>query len=445
MAGSSGEIGNVQVTVARYLDDGTMDETFGDNGTIFLNITPIKSFATDIEILKEGKILLGGYTWDDSQGNLVLIRLNKDGSVDTTFGLDGYTIYDAGGREVAQAIEVQEDGKILIAGNKDDDAMIARFNKDGFLDESFGQQGWSIFPIGTVWSYVRDIAIQDDGNILATGFSIDSDGYHIAMARLNPAGKLNLSFGDGGTTFFNIGRGNDFSEALVLQDDGKILIGAHSWVSSNPILKYDYAVVRLNSDGTFDTSYGENGFAKARIVEGENYTTDILLQENGKAIIIGNTVDEMKQDLAILRFNADGSLDTTFGKDGKISTDINGRVDKANAAILDKSGKILLVGFSTLSHPEICVLRYRKTPVSTENALTKQLKIYPNPVRDKLYLRPMSAGKYRINIFDVQGRHILQEEIYGDTYIDISDFHNGLYFLKVKNATRVQLYRFIKI
>lgn len=270
VAGSAGSPSTYQMAVARYNTDGSLDTSFGDDGTLRFPVGAVKSFVMDMAQQPDGKILLGGRTWDNVSGDFALVRLNEDGSFDDTFGTNGISRLETTEAEASESIALLDDGKILMVGYKDDDLTAARFNTDGSLDTSFGANGWAVVPFYDLASYADDLAIQDDGKIVIAGFALNGENrFQVVSTRLNADGSIDNSFGNNGLVIFNVGEWNDFGEGVAIQNDGKILIGGHKWIS-NIQQKHDLFVARLNTDGSLDTSYGDNGVATARLVDGAN-------------------------------------------------------------------------------------------------------------------------------------------------------------------------------
>ena len=448
VAGYAGAPATYRMAVARYNTDGSLDNSFGSNGTLNFQVGAAKSYVTAMKIQADGKIVLAGYTWDNVSGDMALVRLNQDGSFDNSFGNNGITIIDAGGNEIAEAMTILDDGKILLAGNNDDSFSIARFNTDGSLDSSFGANGWSIIMFDQGGSFVKDLAMQDDGKVLLAGFLFNATNfiYEMAAARINVDGSSDNSFGTNGKVHFNIGNGNDFAEGIAVQADGKIVLGGHKWIA-NAQQRHDFAAVRLNTNGEFDTSYGNGGVATAQIVDGANYTRQMLLQPDNKAVLVGFTVLNGVYDIAMVRFDTDGNLDSTFGTDGMVSTDIDTREDYANAITLQADDKILLTGYSytPAGDASIFVARYNNAPLSIGDNLALEFRVYPNPTSDQLTLELNDASStYQIEIFDILGKKVISSEIQKVGTIDVSSLTSGTYLLKFNSDYKTNVVRFVK-
>ena len=447
VAGYAGAPSTYKMAVARYNTDGSLDTSFGTNGTLNFPVGTAKSYVTGIAIQADGKIVLGGYTWDNISGDFALVRLNADGSFDNSFGNNGIVIVDSGDNEVAEVVTVLDDGKILLAGSNEDNFAIAKFNADGSLDNSFGANGWSVIIFDASVTFVKDLAMQIDGKILLGGLLQSNNLYKMAAARINADGSLDNSFGTNGKVFFNIGNSNDFAEGIDVQSDGKIIIGGHTYIEY-PLI-YDLAAVRLNSDGSFDTTYGDNGVATTQVLPyGSNYTRQMLMQSDDKAILVGFTAfGTLEYDIAMVRFNTDGSLDTTFGDGGKVSTDISEREDYANAITLQADNKILLTGYSytEAGDASIFVARYENDLLGVDDNLSLGFNIYPNPATDILSIELNDASStYQIEVFDILGKKVISSEIQKVGNINVSALAPGTYVIKINSENKTNVVRFVK-
>jgi uncharacterized delta-60 repeat protein len=229
---------------------------------------------------------------------------------------------------------VQPDGNIVVCGWFEDDnswssSFLARYKPSGTLDTSFGQNGKIVNPL--LSEYVgRDMALQPDGKIVTVGSS--------QINRYHPNGTLDASFGNGGKVFLS----NMWGSAVALQPDGKVIVGG-----STRSYPYDFVVVRYSSDGSFDNSFGTGGVVITPIAESD-YLHDIVLQPDGKIVAVGGARTGNPQNLtyfALVRFNADGSLDSGFGTNGKVFHLINNESCISSKVVLQPDGKIIAAGY----------------------------------------------------------------------------------------------------
>lgn len=336
------------LAVTRLNADGTPDATFGTNGSVNILIGT-QSFGKSVAVQEDGKIVVGGYVL---QGNYkaAVVRFNEDGQLDETFGDAGKLVLE--GLSNSESCALQSDGKIIIAGHKNDMFGISRVNADGTIDTSFGTNGYAITQIPNYsMSYIKAVGVQADGKIIGVGMSVGPDGYDFSSARFNTDGSLDTGFANSGFLAVDFGGSYsaDFGTALTFQEDGKILIGGHQEYSLIPgVPEYDAVVVRLNTDGSYDSSFGTNGKSVIQINEEASYVSGIALQADGKILITGQFAiyTQSVSDIYVARLNANGSIDTYFGNDGYIVYDPLQTEDEAKSILVQEDGKILVAGWT---------------------------------------------------------------------------------------------------
>jgi uncharacterized delta-60 repeat protein len=286
-----------------------------------------------------------------------LNTMAQDGSLDASFDQDGLLIGNFGGdSDYANALAIQPDDKSVIVGFKGLDQVysfaIARFNLDGSFDNSFSQNGIFLADLPGDVEEALDVIIQDDGKIVACGYSYDDTNVYLVCLRLNTDGTLDNTFDTDGMAVFTFDNAI-LGYSLQIQPDGKILIGG---TISNATL--DFAVVRLNGNGTIDNSFDADGVV-ATAMETDMYTpTDIVLQSDGKIVIAGSHYNGTNRDFALVRYNADGSLDNSFDNDGMFILDYGEYHDTGKSLTIQPDGKLILVGtYQVNSVNHIAVLR----------------------------------------------------------------------------------------
>jgi uncharacterized delta-60 repeat protein len=219
---------------------------------------------------------------------------------------------------------------------------LARYNADGSLDTSFGTNG----KVTTDFSGTDDASygsiLQAEGKMILVGYTVDGSGYiDMAMARYNPDGSLDATFGTGGkvvTDFFGL---DDGAIAVAVQTDGKIL-AAGGTVNGG---SYDFAVVRYNTDGSLDANFGIGGKVVTDFAGTDDSSSSIFVQADGRIIVGGSTgYGAPTSDFALVRYNSDGSLDSGFGTGGKVTTDFSGLRDQGNGMAWQAPDKIIIVG-----------------------------------------------------------------------------------------------------
>jgi uncharacterized delta-60 repeat protein len=364
--------------VARYNPNGSLDKRFGKNGKIttdfFRNVDSISAVA----IQPDGRIIVAGFAQlAGSGGNprvFALARYRSDGSPDTSFGNGGALTTSFGGNfAAASAVMVQPDGKIVVAGTVDFnpdvpgsglDFALARYNASGTLDGSFGKGGRVVFDFFGSFDQANGAVLQPDGKIIVVGSaSYDSLNQDIgfALARFNTDGSIDFGFGTGGkqiTDFFGAGAK---ANGVVLQPDGKFVVAGTASDSATRPTATDIALARYNSDGTLDSGFGSGGetaipFANSATEQGNA----LALSTDGKIIVAGAAFKTFATpaDFALVRYNSDGSIDTGFGSGGTITTDVAGGTDVAQALAIQSDGKAVAAGRSFRSNFDLTLARY---------------------------------------------------------------------------------------
>lgn len=336
---------------------GDLDSTFNFNGKV------IKDFGGDdgasaIAIQPDGKIVSVGYSAIGNNGRFALSRHNSDGSADTTFGGTGMVITDfAAGYDMGACISLQTDGKILAGGMKwtsgKGDCALMRYNDDGSLDTTFGIGGKVEHPVGTGDAGITALAIQPDGKIVASSMcTFFSTGRDFAVIRYNSDGSMDNTFGTGGIVTFDFLTSYDFAFAIALQSDGKIIAGGAS--GQDPF--YDFALARFDSTGAVDTSFGTLGKVTTDFGKPDDWPYGMALQTDGKIVLAGSSGSPYK--IALSRYNDDGNLDTTFNSTGKVLANVTSH-DEGNAVALQTDGKIIVAGVSYAgSNQEFSIFRF---------------------------------------------------------------------------------------
>ncbi len=297
---------------------------------------------------------------------LTIISNAQDGTLDHSFDMDGKVTTSINLLDSGKGVAIQDDRKIIVAGYTNQsttDICLTRYNTDGSLDNSFGVNGVVITDIDSSSNFAQSIAIQPDGKIVVAGFTYNSvTGNDYLLLRYNSNGSLDTTFNSTGFVVTAIDSLQDIAKKIVVQPDGKLVVAGYTltYIDYNQYYSYyDFAIVRYNSDGSLDNSFGTNGIVTTSISDSStDAVSDIALQSDGKIVVTGNSQIGFESDFAIARYNTDGSLDSSFGSNGKVTTSIDS-IDASNGISIQSDGKIVIVGTSYQStNPAITVLRY---------------------------------------------------------------------------------------
>ena len=346
--------------LARYNPDGSLDPTFSGDGKVTTDFAGSgEDVAQAVAIQADGKIVAAGFA-DVPGRDFALARYNTDGSLDPTFDGDGKVTTDfAGSTDSVSGVVIQADGKIVAAGNANvpfDDFGLARYNTDGSLDTTFSGDGkvTTDFAGGSSDERALGVAIQADGKIVAAGFAFVFGAVQdFALARYNPDGSLDATFSGDGKVTTDFASSGDQAHGVAIQADGKIVAAGFADVPGR-----DFALARYNTDGSLDTTFSGDGKVTTDFAGGLDEAHGVAIQANGKIVAAGRALVSGNQDFALARYNADGSLDTTFSGDGKVTTDIAGSTDEARGLAIQADGKIVAAGFASVGIQDFALARY---------------------------------------------------------------------------------------
>lgn len=325
-----------QILVARYSGiDGSLDCTFGTNGTV-TSAPGTQQAANAVAVQIDDKIVIAGELLINRKNQIFLQRYNTDGSLDTSFGTGGTKLTPIGDGASANAIGLQSDGKIVIAGsaviNRQPSMIVARYNTDGTPDNTFGQSGIAVIPVGKR-ARANALVIQSDGKIIAGG-SAAASNENFALIRLAINGTLDSSFGSGGIALDSIS-GTNVIRALALDNLNNIVISGY--------VDGDFTVGRYTSSGQRDISFGTNGFA-INVIGSTSESNGVAVQPDNKIVAAGFSDIT---GVIYVRYNANGTPDTGFGLSGTgVLTIVEVGNAAAKALILQPDGKIVGAGFS---------------------------------------------------------------------------------------------------
>jgi len=317
---------------------GSLDATFGTGGKVTTDFGSLSDRGYAVAIQPDGKIVVAGESNNGSDRDLAIARYDPDGTLDNTFGTEGKVTTDfAGADDYGWSVAIQPDGKIVVAGNTGSllafDFAVVRYNADGTLDNSFGTDGKVTTNLGAGENYGQSVAIQPNGKIVVAGASGSGPNYDFALARYNADGTLDNGFGTDGKVTTDFGTGPDFGKGVAIQPDGKIVVAGESI--------NDFALARYNTDGTLDNSFGANGLVTTDFGSTIDHGQAIAIQPDGKIVVAG----ESNFDFAVARYNTDGTLDNSFGLDGKVATDFGSDYDRGWSVAIQLDGKIIVAGY----------------------------------------------------------------------------------------------------
>jgi uncharacterized delta-60 repeat protein len=364
VAGRAGGSGG-RIALARYNTNGSLDTSFSGDGRVTTDFTSRFDEANDVAIQPaDGKIVVAGRA-GGSGGRIALARYNTNGSLDTSFSADGRVTTNFTGRDdFAFGVAIQPaDGKIVAAGRAGGSGgriALARYNTNGSLDTSFSADGRVTTNFTAGDDRADLLAVQPaDGKIVAAGTAnYFSRGARFAVARYNTNGALDTTFsGDGKvTTDFTNSFDGAFSVAIQPTDGTVVAAGQAGGGNAGRI-----GLARYTTNGSLDTTFSGDGKVTTNFTSGLDYADDIEIQDADGKIVAAGAADWFGPDaeFALARYNTDGALDTTFSGDGKVTTNFTNGIDTAfNVAIQPADGKIVAVGRAVGAGGRFALARY---------------------------------------------------------------------------------------
>lgn len=325
---------------------GSLDESFGIGGIVTAPLTAHGENGYTAAIQPDGKILVAGFQDASGNQNFAVARYNTNGSLDNSFGTGGLSLFDAGtDSDAAWTMALQDDGKIILGGSvynqftTFDDYALVRLNSDGTPDNTFGTGGLVTTDIDGNWDNAYAMVLQTDGKILLAGEGYTLSNRKVCVVRYNTNGSLDVSFGTAGIAVNPIGCGEERTRAIALQADGKIIAAGYF----NEGIDDQTFVTRFNTDGSADNTFGNNGIATLDIAANDDRFWALYVFPDGKILAGGTTDPSDDADYLLVKYLSDGTLDNSFGSNGIALNNFSVN-DFVSDIIVDADGKILTAG-----------------------------------------------------------------------------------------------------
>ncbi|MBK9733147.1 MAG: T9SS type A sorting domain-containing protein [Chitinophagaceae bacterium] len=330
---------------------GTLDSSFANNGVKILKPSTGFDNAYSVEILEDGKMLIGGASEVSGPGNwdAVVYRLNDNGNIDNTFGNNGFAYYDYQGySQYVRSMKRLSNGKLLFVGgaeaNFQVDVFVTQLNEDGTPDASFGDNGTLMIPISSGEDIALAVKEQPDGKLVVVG-NCSFNGYTYLNSfalRLNTNGSLDLTYGNNGIAIIDAGYDYESAEDVLLMDDGGILAAGHVENNSD-----DYAILtfKLNSSGQLDNNYGNNGIAVYDLSNDDDMAYAILRSPADNKILLGGKIGapNYESDFLVMALTDAGIIDSSFGTNGISILNLK-PIDAGLDLTVQTNGKLVLGG-----------------------------------------------------------------------------------------------------
>lgn len=436
----SSNSGNAKLVLTRLLSNGSLDNTFGSNGQVFpeLSIDLGKlGGVSKIIATNDNRFILLGYTSTGTKGVAFVIRLDANGSIDESFGNGGILSFDFGlsWNKFLSAL-IKPDGRILLGGFSSGTSGIGRNSSllvqllpDGNLDPDFATNGVYLsnpeFGLKSIYSLV----LQEDEKIVTFGASQYDTDIDIEILRFNSNGTLDSSFANEGRLQISGDPGKlDFSYAGIVQPNQKIVFCGVSYCYDYP--EDEVTLHRINPDGSLDSTFGTDGTVFTDFGMLDRSST-IASQADGKILVATDaySINPYAFNFWLARYNSDGSLDLTFGNDGKVkSPNYNGSMQIGNI-LLDNDEKII---YTSIAEGKVVLWRYLNSNSAVPQApSTFRFQFKPNPVADQGLISwtiMQNPEVLRVDLFDAWGQLIKQ--LIPPTFYPIGSYQQAVNFEK---------------
>lgn len=335
--------------LARFDTDGTLDETFDVDGKVTTNmVTGEQEEALGVAIQTDGKIVVVGYTGQTVGPSVfALARYLPNGTLDDTFGVGGKAIGNVAGR--AFAVALQPDGRIVVAGDEpaNEDYVVARFEPNGTLDDSFADFGFLVTDIEDGADLGANVVLQPNGAIVVSGPHTNPGDQqrdlHTGLMRLDSQGNPDDTFGVEGQVLL---RNESLGEGLALQSNGRLVLVGRENAAIPPQLLNEFAIIRLTSNGSPDGTFGTQGRVSTPITGRGDEALAVALQSDGRIVVAGRSNTQTNSNFAITRYTSAGVLDSSFGNGGIVEVDFFGFTDIAESVAIMGDGRIVVGGLA---------------------------------------------------------------------------------------------------
>lgn len=407
----------------RYHLNGTVDSSFASNGRLIKQFIGYYGGANNVLIQPDNKIIVSGTALGGS-ADFAIARFYQDGTPDLSFNGTGETVIDIYGHDACNGAAFQSDGKIILCGSakSSDSIVILRLNTDGNLDTTFNNGRGIVTGSYGIWSSrLSAVKVKPDGKIIACG-NVNNNSTDFLLIQLLPDGQLDSSFGTNGVVITpNTGFGHDFA----LQPDGKIVIVGRDVATGGHMVRY-------MPDGIIDNNFGANGYVLITHPLGRPGPEQVEIDKDGKIYAAGY-INTGNEEMYLVRFNADGSIDNTYAPYG-IITSLSPQQERTHAMLIQQDGRILMAGSVTVNFSgNFGMLRFWPFPLSVNATNAKQdIEIFPNPATDVLYLNDARfvTGRDTYTIVSSTGE-VLQEGVLATRQINIANIPKGLYIIQI--------------
>ena len=333
------------VALARFTPGGTLDPSFGGGDGRVTTDLGANEYAFDVAIQADGGIVVAGERATPTTSRALVQRYRPNGMLDPTFGNAGTVTFAFGHRlQDADAVAIGPNGRIVVAGFTSNGitsrSALARLLADGRIDTSFGTRGRVTLDLSPSAERFTDVAVANDGRIVAGGWAEGSLVPAFSAARFTTDGRLDPTFNGRGSIRFSVSDGADRVAAIALEPDGSVVLAGYAADARRD----EWAIARLGPHGHLDASFGTGGAIVTSFGAGFDEADGVAVQPNGKIVVVGRIHAGDAADIGVLRLKPTGGRDRAFGHGGRVLTEVGGAANEARDVALQPDGKIVVAG-----------------------------------------------------------------------------------------------------
>lgn len=321
---------------------GNPDPKFGNQGLVEMEMGGTQSIGTALAVQGDGKIIVGGTSEYSDDRGFSARRLMDNGQPDLSFGDSSYVFLPFSNfSHLTQFVGIQGDGKIILGAQVYTNTLgiaLARLMPDGSPDYSFGDSAVTVLSLPSSVT-CNQFTMKQDGGIIAVGYTYSNSQQAFALVQTNADGQLDASFGSNGLIVISFSDDAE-AEAVAVQADGKVVAAGNTNVNGLS----NFAVIRLLADGTLDQSFGINGKTTHEIMSNDAFGKAVAILGDGKILVAGDAYGLWNRDFALARFTSGGKIDNSFSIDGFTTKNMGNGNDYVHDAILQPNGRLVVVG-----------------------------------------------------------------------------------------------------
>lgn len=432
---------NSKIVISKFSGIGVKDISFAENGTLMVNLPFQFSTLGSAFLTNDQKIIGVGYTnyfIDNSQ--MFLFKLNLDGTFDAQFGNAGLLTFPELGLK-GMSVATDETANLYIAGNISNppynwNYIILKMNSQGEIVNSFGDNGRLVFDFAEFDANPKIVFKQSklyfagDSNVHNSGIF---HGNSLILMKMNLDGILDDSFGNQGVVVLKKDWGGFWSSSITMNEFGEIYaVGA---TKDYMELDYDLSLLKFEANGELNTEFGNNGMIITDFSGGNDFGYNVLLYDNNTPLLTGFATKNQDSDFLLMKYIQDGSLDNSFGENGIVLTNINensGEISKASVMI--GNTHIIIAGTSDYN---IALAKYKINPrlEVDDISINSKIQIAPNPTSNSFVINGLNGVQNQVQIIDLTGKMVQEfNSVQNNQTLNLGSIPKGTYILKIQSG-----------